>query len=334
MKKAIRAGLIGLGVVVCAASAFAQAPERAIEKVTGDLYRAQNNQHYTVFLVTQEGIIVSDPINREFATWLREQIEQRFDVPVRYVLYSHHHWDHASGGEVFADTAEFVGHETMPEALALRPADTPLNDAAAAMDANRNGRVERAEASGNLQGQFDLYDENTDGALTGAEVARGPVSDVHPAETLFADRRAVSLGGKTVEMIHVGPTHSPDMTVLRFPAERAVFLVDFISLKRLPFQNLPGMDVDQLTATIRGVEALDFDIGVGGHGAIGTKQDVAMHREYLEELRDAVAAGIAAGQSLEQLQASIKMEEYRDWVNYEQWLPLNIAGMHRILTAE
>ena len=44
-----------------------QAPQRGIVNITGQLYRAQNNNHYTVFLVTPEGIIMSDPINRDFA---------------------------------------------------------------------------------------------------------------------------------------------------------------------------------------------------------------------------------------------------------------------------
>lgn len=261
-----------------------QAPARAIEHVAGDLYRAQNNQHYTVFVVTSEGIVLSDPINAEFAEWLEGELDRRFGVPVRYVLYSHHHWDHASGGEVFADTAEFVGHEAMA------------------------GMIPR-------------------------QAAQTPQADVFPANQLFEDRRSVTLGDKTVEMIHVGPAHSPDMTVLRFPDERAVFLVDFVSVRRLPFQTLPGYDIDEVTRTIRQVEALDFDIAVGGHGDIGTKQDVADHRVYLEELRDAVQAGIDAGRGLEQIQASVTMDAYSDWGAYEQWLPMNIAGMHRILTA-
>ncbi len=45
-----------------------QGPTRSITNITGDLYRAQNNNHFTALLVTPEGIIMSDPINREFAT--------------------------------------------------------------------------------------------------------------------------------------------------------------------------------------------------------------------------------------------------------------------------
>ena len=283
--------------------------------------------------MTSEGIILSDPISTEFSTWLKAELARRFNVPVRYVLYSHHHWDHASGGAVFADTAQFVGQEMMPEKLRVPAASTPLPEAAVSADANRNGRIERAEATGAFEQQFALYDANADGALNGAEVVRGPLNEVHPAATLFEDRTTVMLGGQTVEMIHVGPTHSEDMTVLRFPRQRAIFVVDFISLKRLPFRNLPGYDVDAFVATIREVEALDFDMAVGGHGAVGTKADVAEHRQYLTELRAAVADGIAKGQTLEQMQASLTLDKYSSWINYREWRTENIAGMYTILTA-
>ena len=86
-------------------AAAQQQPARSIVNITGQLYRAQNDNHYTVFLVTSEGVIMSDPINRDFSRWLKNEIATRFKVPVRYVLYTHRDWDHASGGVVFADTA-------------------------------------------------------------------------------------------------------------------------------------------------------------------------------------------------------------------------------------
>ena len=319
------------GLAVGSLAVAQQAPERGIVQVAGDLYRAHNNAHNTVFLVTSEGIIVSDPINRDFAEWLRGELGSMYNVPVRVVAYSHHHWDHASGGEVFADTAEVVGHETTPGALALPSGDTALSDDAAALDANGNGQIEQSEASGNLAGQFALIDADGDGMLTGAEIARGPLSDVHPPSTVYSDTRTITLGGKSVELIHIASDHSPDMTVLRFPDEDAVFFVDIISVRRLPFTTFPGLTgPDSLIETIRSVEALDFSIAVGGHGDIGTKEDVADHRRYVEELRDAVAAGMADGQGLEELQASITMDAYSDWGSFN-WLGDNIAGMYRML---
>jgi metal-dependent hydrolase (beta-lactamase superfamily II) len=102
-----------------AAPLQAQQPQNyEITQVADGLYRAATSSHRTVFLVTEEGIILADPIHTDFSTWLKSELQQRFGVPVRYVLYSHHHWDHASGGAVFADTATFVAHEDMAAALA------------------------------------------------------------------------------------------------------------------------------------------------------------------------------------------------------------------------
>ncbi len=313
------------------APAEPEGPARSIVNITGDLYRAQNNQHFTVFLVTEEGIIMSDPINRDFATWLRGEMEERFDQPVRYVLYSHSDFDHASGGEVFADTAEFVGHENMLDALA-EPSDMALPANAAELDANGNGEIEQAEATGNFENNFALFDANEDGMLSGGEIARGPVSDVYAPTDTYSDRRTIELGGKSVEMIHPGPAHSANMSVLYFPEESAAFVVDFISLKRLPFQTMDGYDHDVWTGEIRDVEALGAEFVIPGHGDVGTTADVAEHRQYLEDLHDAVAEGIAAGSSLEELQASVTMDAYSDWGNFEQWLPLNVEGMYNFLT--
>src|SRR5512145_956866 len=152
-----------------------QPATRAIANITGQLYRAQNNNHYTVFLVTPEGIIMSDPINRDFARWLKSEFATRFKVPVRYVLYTHRDWDHASGGVVFADTAEFVGHRNMLTALAPPAGNPPLSAAATKMDANRNGLVERSEATGDIGDRFAQFDYNGDGFVSGAEIARGGI---------------------------------------------------------------------------------------------------------------------------------------------------------------
>ncbi len=72
---------------------------------------------------------------------------------------------------------------------------------------------------------------------------------------------------------------------------------------------------------------MDFDILVPGHGPIGVKADAADHRTYLEDLYGTVLAAARAGQSLEEMQASITLEKYKDWGQYEAWRPLNIEGM-------
>jgi cyclase len=120
--------VVVLAVLLPSAGAAQQGqkpPVREIAQVTGDLYRVRNNNHYTVFYVTPGGIILADPINADFGAWLKGELATRFpNAPVRYVLHSHHHQDHASGAAVFTDTAEIVAHENFAAAVkAAAPQD-------------------------------------------------------------------------------------------------------------------------------------------------------------------------------------------------------------------
>jgi glyoxylase-like metal-dependent hydrolase (beta-lactamase superfamily II) len=137
----------------------------------------------------------------------------------------------------------------------------------------------------------------------------------------------ISHGGKTVELIHLGRSHSDNMIVMRFPEERALFAVDFVSVKRLPYKTLSDAYFPDWIEAIKAVEGLDFDILVPGHGPMGTKADAADHRGYLEALYRAVLAGARAGQSLEEMKRSITLDAYKDWGQYKAWRELNIEGM-------
>ena len=264
--------LAAIGLAAGSVSAQ-QAPQRSITKIAGDLYRFQNNFHYSVFLVTPAGVIATDPINADAANWLKAEIAKRFGQPIKYVVYSHDHADHISGGEVFDDTAVIVSHDNARSVIIgeKRPTAVP--------------------------------------------------------EVTFRDRMTLELGGKTVELIYLGPSHSNNMIVMRFPAERALFVVDFISVKRVAFKTLNDAYFPDWMEAIKRAEALDFDILVPGHGSIGTKADARDHRAYLEDLYAAVLEAARAGQSLDDMKRTIKLEKYKDWGQYKDWLPLNIEGM-------
>src|SRR5688572_22519076 len=304
----------------------AAAPPRGIVNVTGQLYRAQNNNHYTVFLVTPEGVIMSDPINRAFARWLKAEMAARFKVPVRYVLYTHRDWDHASGGVVFADTAEFVGHRNMLAALAPPAGRPPLTPDAVKMDANRNGVVERTEATGAIAERFAQFDYNGDEAISGGEIARGSLGDVHPPSTTFTDRHTVTLGGKRVTMIHLGTAHADDSAVLHFPDERAVFSADILQVKRLPGGLAPtvGSWIDALST----INALDYEHALTGHALAGTKKDAVESLRYLEDISRGVAAGVAAGRSLAEIQKTLTLDAYKGFERWDTVREAHIAAVY------
>ena len=109
----ILTGMLIIILMIFSYSTLAQQnpPKREITRIGGDLYRFQNNFHISVFLVTSEGIIATDPINADAAQWLKDELTKRFNTEVKYLIYSHEHPDHISGGEVFADTALVVAHD-------------------------------------------------------------------------------------------------------------------------------------------------------------------------------------------------------------------------------
>jgi glyoxylase-like metal-dependent hydrolase (beta-lactamase superfamily II) len=273
------------------------------------------DDYVSAFMVTSEGIILVEPIGAEMATWLKGELNRRFNVPVKYVIYSHSHWDHASGGNIYADTARFIGHENLLKNIAMPPAATPLPQNVRAQDSNGNGKIEASEAQGNLKTQFELYDANKDGALSGAEITRG--------------RMNINLGGKRVEIISRPIAHADDNTLVRFvDGTNVLFASDWITVHRIPF----GQIGDSETPMVKAVEAMDFEYFLCSHGALGKKADVAANIKYREELKTAVAKAIASGQSLEEAQKSVTMDAYKDWEFYEQQRPQNVAGMYRALS--
>jgi glyoxylase-like metal-dependent hydrolase (beta-lactamase superfamily II) len=310
-------------------AAAQQAPVRGIVNITGQLYRAQNDNHYTVFLVTPEGIIMSDPINRDFSRWLKGELATRFKVPVRYVLYTHSDWDHASGGIVFADTAEFVGHQNMLKALGPPSGTPPLAAEAAKLDANGNGLLERKEATGGLAGRFAAFDFNRDDVVSGAEFARGSVGDVHPPTVTFGDTHTVTLGGKRVTLVPLGTAHTDDSSVLHFVDDGAVFSADILQIRRLPGGLPPtvGAWIDALTR----ITDLEFEHALTGHALSGTKKDALQSLQYLRDISAGVAAGVGAGHELAHIQKTLMLEQYKGFERWDTVREAHIAAIYATL---
>jgi hypothetical protein len=78
---------------------------RDLVQIKGSLYRHTTGPglavHSGLVLITNEGALVIDPAMTCTAGWLRDEIKRRFNVPVAYVVYTHAHADHISGGQVF-----------------------------------------------------------------------------------------------------------------------------------------------------------------------------------------------------------------------------------------
>jgi len=87
-------------------------PSTETEQLAEGLYAFRFGAYRSLFMVTDAGVIVTDPISPEAAKEYRAAIAEITDLPVKYVVYSHAHWDHARGGQIFKDEgAKFVAQE-------------------------------------------------------------------------------------------------------------------------------------------------------------------------------------------------------------------------------
>jgi glyoxylase-like metal-dependent hydrolase (beta-lactamase superfamily II) len=100
---------------------------------TDNVYIFRNVNHQSMFIVTEEGVIVTDPVAYGRPTGGQsylDEIRKITDKPIKYVIYSHHHFDHVAGGRVFKEAgATFLAHWRAKERLEqLKDPHTVLPD--------------------------------------------------------------------------------------------------------------------------------------------------------------------------------------------------------------
>jgi len=261
-------------------AAFSAAPpEFKLQQMKDNVWRFTAGHYESVFMVTDKGLFLTDPISNEAATWLKGELARRFHVPIRYLAYSHSHVDHAMGGTVLAgDGVTVIAQEYAAEDLRMTRVPTALPDLS------------------------------------------------------FRDTLTVHLGDSWVELHYHGPNNGYGSVSMRFMPANVLYVVDWIVLGRMPYKDLQGYDINGMIRSTRDVLAgPPFDLFIGGHGDAGSRADVERYLGYLEALYGAVRDGMLAGKTLETLQAEIRLPAYADLRMYDEWLPMNIAGVYRTL---
>jgi len=85
------------------------------------IFRYQNSQ--AMFVVTRDGVIATDPIGYgrpQAVTTYIDEIKKVTQQPIKYLIYSHHHFDHIAGGKPFKDAgATIIAHKNAKARLAV-----------------------------------------------------------------------------------------------------------------------------------------------------------------------------------------------------------------------
>ena len=249
----------------------------------------------TTIVVGSEGVAVIDPGLFANGPRVVDELRRLTDLPVRYVIYTHGHYDHAFGTPALLEDAAARGHDA-PDIVG---------------HVNVARRFERyAKTAGHLAGTFDaqfaIWDRH------GGDVVRSAV--YCPPTVAYEDRLVLDgLGGQVVECRH-GLGETDDHTWVWIPGPRVVVGGDFI-VSSLPNAGTPfrvQRYVLEWAEALEEMASLEPAAIVSGHGGVFTAHGpemLAVTARALHYLDDEVVRRLNEGQWQEQILAEVELPE-------------------------
>jgi glyoxylase-like metal-dependent hydrolase (beta-lactamase superfamily II) len=239
----------------------------------------------SAFLATDDGVLVIDTRQHPaHGRDLIERIRKVTDKPIKWVVITHAHGDHYYGNPAFkAIGATIIAHK----------------DTMAGMIKNEALEFKRRQRFFKTM-HFDPAEVKT----------------VLPDIT-FDSHLTLRLGGRTVEIMHLGPGQNPGDTLVHFPHARALYVGGPFSRKNWSNMSFTP-SVDGWIALLNQIAAMDVDFYLPGHGDVGTKQDVLDEAKLLADFQTEVKAAMARGVSKEEAAKTLRFPQYANLRNYNR----------------
>ena len=152
-----------------------------------------------------------------------------------------------------------------------------------------------------------------------------------PPTRTFEGEMSVSVGGKTVELIQVGPAHTRGDVLVHVPADRTVFTGDILFVDGTPI--MWAGPVQNWIDACRLIEAMDVETVVPGHGPITDKSGAAAVRGYLSYIRDEARKRHDAGMPAFEAAKDIALGDYSSWGDAER-IAVNVDRLYREFSAD
>lgn len=237
-----------------------------------------------VLLEADRVTVVDTAATEARARTLREAVAALTAAPPRVLVNTHFHGDHTFGNALVAGTdAVIVAHEL--------------------------ARTEMAAAGLGLTGLWPQVDW-------------GDIAVTLPHLT-YSDRLTLHLGPRRAELIHVGPAHTTNDTVVWLPEEKVLFAGDVLMSGCTPFV-LMGSVEGSLRAVER-LRALGPRTIVGGHGPVAGPEVLDETAAYLRYVQKVAAEASAAGLTPLEAAREAGPGPYAHWLDAERL----VGNLHR-----
>jgi len=223
-----------------------------------DLSPANSMGANSGIIVGRNGVMVVDTlISAREGTRLLRDIRKVTDKPIKYIVNTHYHLDHAWGND-------------------------QLTKVGAVVIAQDNSRKNFP------RGVYGL-EHHKEFGLTDADV-EGTVLQI-PTLT-FSQAMTIDLGGVTVELKYLGPAHTDDSITVFIPQDKVLFVGDILFTGCHPF--LGEGDIGSWVKILNQLEQVPAEKIIPGHGPISGKSELKVMAAYLVQF-DALARQLCKG---------------------------------------
>ncbi len=231
-----------------------------------------------IAVIGSDSVLVVDPlIAPAYGRLVAAALRRHTDIPVRYVVLTHHHTDHTLGATVFDDTGAVL--------IAHRECRERMEDEHPGLIAARQQQPELAELFADAR-------------------------PVLPAIT-FDEGLVLHVGDVEVEVWHPGWGHTPGDAFLFLPEGRVAICGDLVFAGY--HYNYEDAALPGVREGLRALHSLDADVFIPGHGAPAGPEILQEQAMYHETVEAVVRDGLEAGKDDAVIAADItaRFPEYR-----------------------
>ncbi len=261
-------------------------------------------------IVNADDVMVIDTNLSPGAAWaLREEVKALTPKPVRYVVNTHWHWDHAHGNQIYGPDVTVIGHEYTRAKLAAgdsmrgRSYEMFITTGLPARIADLKAKLAAAPAAGRATLESQL-------AIAETQLAGSKGLVPTPPTLTFTDHLTLTRGGREIRLLYLGRAHTGGDIVVFLPKERVVITGDLLVEGTSYIGD--GFLADW-PATLDRLRALDFDITLPGHGtAFRGKAKIDHFQAYLRDFRQQAEALHKAGVPAEAAAAKMDMRTHAE----------------------
>lgn len=250
-----------------------------------------------IWVLFKDYVLVFDANFPKEAGDVIQAIRKTTKLPIKYVVDSHHHGDHAYGNAVWAkEGASIIAHAGCVDWLKAK------------------GQQEWDEAGKKPTGREDIRN-----------------SYLKIPDIVFDDKLVLDDGTQRAEILFAGHCHTPGDAFLYLPKHKIICTGD--ACVNGSFNYMGHSNSASWIKNLEKAQQLDIKIICPGHGQLAGKELLAKQRQWFVDLRAQVQKGIDAGKDVDDIIKTINIPWYKEWtgVNAGDQLP-NIRHVYDELT--